>query len=272
MLSYQHGYHAGNASDVLKHFCLFSILRSLLRKDTPFHIFDGNAGAGVYDLSSVASRKTGEATDGIEKVLRAIECNAEEVPDTVKEWHTHLARMSKKLPRGKAYPGSPAWTQSLMRDEDRATLFELHPREVEKLKEWRGKDRRFQIHKQDSYQHLPNYLPPKERRGLILIDPSYERLEEYELVPALLKACLKKFSSGIYLVWYPVVARGRSELLLKAIEEMKVPNTVHLRLNLRKESDTIGMNSTGIVILGSPPRLTGRFEEALLWFSRVLGR
>jgi 23S rRNA (adenine2030-N6)-methyltransferase len=201
LLSYQHGYHAGNAADVHKHLTLVLLLQKLRAKDAAFCFVDAHAGRGLYDLDSEAARKTGEAAHGILKLVAATD-----PPASVCDYLDLVAGHNRPGSH-RFYPGSALLAQALLREQDRALLLELHPQEVLALKEAMARDRRVSVHKRDCFEGLPALLPPRIRRGLVLLDPSYEIRSEYETVIDLLEQSLSRWSNGIYLLWYPLPRR-----------------------------------------------------------------
>ncbi len=270
MLSYQHGYHAGNASDVLKHLVLYLVLQSLLKKDTPFHYYDSHAGAGLYNLRSLESLKTGESKTGIEQVEALALKDPGAVPDVLHSWLGELQKIRSKLSVSDQYPGSPHWVRHFMREQDRATLLELHPAEYKKLSSWNRKSKAIKILQQDSFEHLPDYLPPKERRGIVLIDPSYEVKTDYSTVGRLVQDCRKRFANGVYLIWYPVVEKGEDRQLLSIIEQQKIPESLQVELVLRPERKGLGISATGMLILNSPWKLDEQVASSVSWLKSCL--
>jgi 23S rRNA (adenine2030-N6)-methyltransferase len=174
MLSYQHVYHAGNPADVHKHLALVMLLRRLRQKEEPFSFIDTHAGRGLYDLESAEARKTREAETGVLRLALT-----DDAPDSVRDYLSLLSARNRQGPI-RFYPGSAAIAHAMLRDEDRAILLELHPQEAAALRQFVRLDRRFSLHVRDCYEALPALLPPPIRRGLVLIDPSYEMKGEYE--------------------------------------------------------------------------------------------
>lgn len=199
-MNYRHGYHAGNFADVVKHIALIAILAHLKKKDASFAVIDTHAGRGAYDLSGEQARKTGEAANGI-GLLKKL---AAPLPDA-------LAAYLDIAGPGKTYPGSPLITARLMRPSDRLVAIEKHPEEAELLKDVLAPWRKANVEVADGYARLPKLLPPAERRGLVLIDPPFEALDEFEQLAAALRAAYRRFATGIYLVWYPIKAQAGAE-------------------------------------------------------------
>jgi len=193
-MNYRHIYHAGNFGDVFKHAILTLLIQNLLRKDTSFCYLDTHAGIGVYNLLSTAAQKTKEYESGIVKLLKC-----ENYP---KELDTYLG-IVKKLHEG-YYPGSPYIVRSLLRPIDRMILLELHDDDIITLKQQFWNDKQVAVHHYDGYQGLKAFLPPKEHRGLVFMDPPFEQPNEFDQIIVALKMATKRWATGIYAVWYPI--------------------------------------------------------------------
>jgi 23S rRNA (adenine2030-N6)-methyltransferase len=199
-MNYRHGYHAGNFADVVKHIALVAILSHLKKKDAPFAVIDTHGGRGAYDLAGEQAQKTGEAANGIGR-LRAM---AGDVPPM-------LAAYIDCAGQGGVYPGSPLIAARLMRPQDRLVAIEKHPEEAALLRAALAPWRRASVEAADGYARLSKLLPPPERRGLILIDPPFEAVDEFEQLATALRAAYRRFATGIYLVWYPVKSQSAAE-------------------------------------------------------------
>ena len=198
MLSYRHSYHAGNFADVLKHIVQVAIIEYLKKKDKPFTVHDTHAGAGSYTIASDHMQKTGEYRDGIARLL--------DNRTGVGVIDQYVALVKKLNPVGKLteYPGSPLISASLLREQDRLQCSELHSTDFELLQRRFADDKRVRVEKLDAWQGFKAMLPPQHRRGLVLIDPSYEMEADYlGLLPALQMA-MERFSTATYAIWYPV--------------------------------------------------------------------
>ena len=215
MLSYQHIFHAGNHADILKHSVLIYVLKALNKKDKAYAFFDTHAASGLYDLTDNRSLKTGEAEKGI-KSLKA----SEDCPLLLKDY---LDFVGPYL-RDSRYPGSPEIERSLMRAQDTLILSELHPQEIENLKENMKRQRlgdqgskasafpSIQIHKRSGWEMLKALTPPAAKRGAVLIDPSYEEAADYKDAADTICAVHKKWSNGIIMLWYPLLAHREDEI------------------------------------------------------------
>jgi len=274
MLSYRHAFHAGNHADVLKHLTQVLILQSLLRKDKSFFYLDTHAGAGLYDLRSESAAKTAEYADGIAKVLVK-----PSPPEVVKNYLSLIRDMN---PQGygsaelRHYPGSPWVAQCLLRKQDRSELFELHPSDSRILRNnmleaRRDVRRRINVHQENGFHQLRAALPPVEKRGLILIDPPYEVKSDYETVVQAVQNGYKRFATGIYAVWYPVVQRKRIDVLEQQFKESGIKNVVLIEMNVRPDSEEFGMTGSGMVVVNPPWQLVDDLKSALPWIVDCLG-
>lgn len=255
MLSYRHSFHAGNFADLLKHLVLVEVLGYLVSKEKPFDYIDTHAGAGIYRLTSAHAEKTGEYQEGIARI-----------------WTNHHPALSRYLaavraanPSGElsCYPGSPKIAASFLRAQDHGWLFELHPTDVKLLEEAFHSNRQCQVRQQDGFQGLLSLLPPKSRRGVVLIDPSYELKEDYERVFTVIEAAVRKFATGIYLLWVPVVDRKRVDHLERQFRKGSIRNVLLLELGIRNDSDGHGMTSSCLLVVNPPWKLCGQMEEIL---------
>ncbi len=207
MLSYQHIFHAGNHADLLKHSVLIQVLESLNKKDKPYTFFDTHAASGLYDLKDNRSLKTGEASKGI--VLFA---DKTDMPQAFADYVTFV----QKYLKDSLYPGSPEIERSFMRKQDSLILSELHPQEIENLRNNMKKGGTLQpdiqIHNRNGWEMLKALTPPATKRGAALIDPSYEEVSDYKMAADTICAVHKKWSNGIIMLWYPLLAHRESEI------------------------------------------------------------
>ena len=263
MLSYQHVYHAGNPADVHKHLALVIVLRHLRQKGTPFCFIDAHAGRGLYDLESAAARKTGEAETGILRLALA-----DDAPAPVRDYLSILSACNRQGTL-RFYPGSGAIAQAMMRDDDRAILLELHPQEAAALRQFIRPDSRFSLHVRDCYEALPALLPPPIRRGLVLIDPSYEMKREYEDIVQLLGRALRRWANGIYLLWYPILPEARHRRLLREVESLAAPKTLVSEYVFSASAS--GLQGSGLVLLNAPWQFGAELDTAMQHIIDVLG-
>jgi 23S rRNA (adenine2030-N6)-methyltransferase len=266
MLSYRHGFHAGNAADVQKHSVLLFCLEYLKQKEKPFLCIDTHSGAGLYALSGYAA-KNREWEGGIGR-LRAAEIT---LPGMLENYRRLIAADPLK------YPGSPEIIRRLIRPRDRAVCFELHPEELRLLSGHLGNDRRFSVRGEDGLAGLKGLLPPASRRGLVLIDPSYEEKTDYTKVPEILNDALRRFSAGVYIVWYPLLARHEEagqfpeKLLGLSTGNRCLAELYTAPQNRPPENSPRGMYGSGLVIFNPPWTLRGALEETLPVLAARLG-
>lgn len=266
MLSYRHAFHAGNFADVLKHIVLIQLIDYLEKKDQPFCCIDTHAGAGDYALNSAYALKNSEFSTGIEKLWRR-----DNLPDAVASYVQIIknANPSGSLTR---YLGSPLIMQQMLRKIDRLFLYELHSTEVKLLTSVIGRDKRTKIFHADGLKNSISLLPPQERRGLILIDPSYELKTDYTDIPKALIAMHKRFATGTYALWYPVVDRSRNQALERAIQTSGIKNIQLFELGIANDSDGHGMTASGMIIINPPWTLMAQMQSVLPWLVEVLGQ
>lgn len=258
MLSYQHEYHAGNHADVLKHAGLALTLGALQRKDTPLRVFDVHAGAGLYDLQSREARRNAEHEGGIERVL------ARSAPPREVETYLAAVRAANTGPKLRRYPGSPWLARQLLRPNDHLVLMERHPRALGALRSALGNDTRTHIHARDCFEGLPALVPPPERRGLVLIDPSYEVKEELAQVAELLTNCYARWPGGTYMIWYPLLRDRRAERFPTKIAGLGIRKIYRAELEIEAPSFD-GMRGSGLLIVNLPFGLESSFGALLGW-------
>ena len=255
MLSYRHGYHAGNAADVLKHFILTYILDYIKKKDKGFIFIDSHAGAGKYLISDPYMQKNKEYLQGIKKILQLKNDNIflKKYLDLIKS-----INFNSEL---KIYPGSCYLAARSLRPNDNLYFFELHPKEFLNLKKNFENDSRVIIENRDSYQRLNKLLPPKEKRAVILIDPSYELKDEYEKVLKMLSDCYKKFPLGVYIIWYPVLKSKKSEKFIFNVLKKNYKNLSHVEMITDNLNN--GMQGSGLFILNCPWSIENDIKKSL---------
>ena len=255
MLSYRHGYHAGNAADVLKHFILTYVLDYIKKKDKGFIFIDSHAGAGKYLISDPYMQKNKEYLQGIKKILQLKNDNIflKKYLDLIKS-----INFNSEL---KIYPGSCYLAARSLRPNDNLYFFELHPKEFLNLKKNFENDSRVIIENRDSYQRLKKLLPPKEKRAVILIDPSYELKDEYEKVLEMLSDCYKKFPLGVYIIWYPVLKNKKSEKFIFNVLKKNYKNLSHVEMITDNLNN--GMQGSGLFILNCPWSIENDIKKSL---------
>ena len=272
-MNYRHAFHAGNFADVLKHAVLARILVHLKRKEAPFRFIDTHAGAGRYDLLGDEARRSPEWREGIARVLTA------RPPAPVGELlRPYLQAVGPHDAEGRpvAYPGSPAIAQTLMRAQDRIALCEANQDEREALIAALGRDRRLSIVSTDGYIALNAYLPPKERRGVILIDPPFEAAGEAGGIVHALERALSKWPTGAYVAWRPIRDARDDARFLNAVAALGAPNILRLELDIGP--GPIGahgqerLTRAGLLVVNPPHPLVGEARTLLPWLAQTLGR
>jgi 23S rRNA (adenine2030-N6)-methyltransferase len=264
MLSYRHAFHAGNHADVLKHAVLVLVLEYLKQKDKPLLFVDTHAGAGRYDLTSPWAQKIGEFEGGIGRLL---ECQP--LPGELRAY-VGLIKSLNRNQRLQCYPGSPWLAAELLRPQDRARLFELHPADFEPLGSLFRGDRRIKVEQQDGFKALPALLPPAQRRALVLIDPPYEVKQDYATVVRVLRAAWRRFPIGVYLLWYPVVRRASVERLERDLEVSGLRDVLLAELAVAPAGRE-GMQGSGLIIVNPPWTLKPQLQTLLAFLADALG-
>lgn len=244
-MNYRHAFHAGNFADVFKHTVLALLLKSLARKDAPFCYLDTHAGAGRYDLLGEAARKTGEYRDGIERLWNNPPLSGLE---------DYLAAVRAMNPAGtlRYYPGSPTVARCLLRSQDRMVLIEQHPEEYERLQAEFAGDRRVTVQRQDGYAALKAFLPPREKRGLVLIDPPYESTDEYAQAVDGLRVAHARWSTGVYAIWYPIKDRAPVERFHRQLAASGIRKILVAEFCPYPADSAFRLNGCGMVIVNPP--------------------
>jgi len=268
MLSYRHAFHAGNHADVLKHFLLVQLVRHLAQKDKPFWVVDTHAGAGLYSLEAGFATKLAEFADGIGRLWAR-----SDLPAPLAEY-VDLVRSLNPDGQLRHYPGSPWLALQLLRDQDQLRLFERHSSDSQLLQEnFRGAGRHVQVTPGDGFAGLKACLPPGPRRGLVLIDPSYETRDDYGKVVSALKDALGRFATGTYAVWYPQLARTEARQLPERLRHLPLKGWLDVSLTVREPSpEGIGMHGSGMFLVNPPYTLPGMLREIMPYLVRVLGQ
>lgn len=259
-MNYRHAYHAGNFADVLKHSVLVALLESLKHKQTPLCYLETHAGAGRYQLAGAEAQKTGEYVNGVGRLL-----GATRLPSAL---HVYLnlvrslnARASGQLAE---YPGSPLLAALLLRESDRAQLCELADAEAASLRLEFRDDGRFAVHQRDGYAALKGLLPPKERRGLILVDPPYEaQVQEFSLIAEALKPAFKRFPAGVYAVWYPIKLRQQVAPFHRWLKGCGMRKIAIAELCIHPDNSALRLNGCGMAVINAPWKFDRTLQEIL---------
>jgi 23S rRNA (adenine2030-N6)-methyltransferase len=268
MLAYRHAFHAGNRADVLKHVALTVILRAMLRKGTPLFYLDTHAGAGRYDLGAEPAATSAEFRHGIERVRAAAHDTPGAVPAGVQAY-LDLVEAALRASRRPGYPGAAAIAQALLRESDRLVLVEQHPAEVAALTKCFAGGRNVQVVEGDGYARLSSLLPPREGRGLVLIDPAYELRAEPDRVVAGLREAFARFRHGTYLIWYPRAGKLDWNALRDRIR--RLARTQLLDLTLGAPHARGGEITSGVLLVNPPWSALQELEASHRWLAAAVG-
>ena len=268
MLSYLHAYHAGNFADVLKHSILIHTLDYLAQKPKPYFYLDTHSGPGLYKLSDSESQKNEEYLNGIAPLWQS-----KNLPPPIVRYKQVIQQCNQEnnSQNLEYYPGSPWIAANLTQEFDRLNFCELHPRESESLANNFQHDHRIKQFNQDGFQRAITSLPPKERRGMVLIDPPYEIKQDYERVVEVLITSHKRFATGTYAIWYPVVKRQTIQKMLNDIQHSGIRNIQLFELGLQPDTSERGMTSSGMIVINPPWTLWQAMEESLPFLAKQLG-
>ena len=268
MFSYRHGFHAGNHADVLKHLVLAQMLAYLTAKEAPLWFVDTHAGAGAYSLESDFARKKGEFKDGIGRLW-----DREDLPSVLQ---SYLEQVKALNPDGslRHYPGSPQIALQMLRKQDHLQLFELHTTESKLLQLHFAKaGRRVSVQASDGFAGLKSVLPPASRRGLVLLDPSYEDKDDYRKVLASLRDALERFATGVYAVWYPLIQRQEAQDLPSQLKQLASGDWLQVSLTVKAPAeDGLGLHGSGMFVLNPPWNLEATLQPVMPALVRLLGQ
>lgn len=269
-MNYRHLYHAGNFADVVKHIVLVGLITSLLRKDNAFCFLDTHAGPGYYDLLSEPAKKNKEYLNGIMKILAQ-----ENPPSLVKRYLGSIQKINSRLSQSRFaslryYSGSPGIVRSFLRPQDKIIATELHPDEYQALKTTYNTDKQIAIHRLDGFQGLKAFLPPKERRGLVLIDPPYENPDEFKHLIAALGFALKRWETGIYAIWYPIKERLPIDHFHQVLKETVQRTTLVIELSIYPEDLPGHLNGCGMLIINPPWKFDQEMSKIMPWLWKTL--
>jgi len=257
-MNYRHLYHAGSFSDVVKHIVLIAVLDALKRKETSLCYLDTHAGIGLYPLQSVQALKTQEYQTGIAQLISA---DVNHAPDIVCRYIALIKNIHH--PELSFYPGSPCIAQSLLRQQDALILSELHPDDYQTLKINMGQDARISIHHTDAYLAMKAFLPPKQKRGLVLIDPPFEKIDEFEKMIHALQSALTHWRSGHFMVWYPLKNLAQINQFYRSLRAFTVESfKIHFHLNHADETGK--MTACGILLINPPWKVKELLQETVL--------
>jgi 23S rRNA (adenine2030-N6)-methyltransferase len=264
MLAYRHLFHAGNFADVFKHALLAQLLLALAKKDKPFFCLDTHAGIGRYDLTHAWARKNAEFKNGIALLW--------ERRDAPPAFAPYLAAVRAENADGelRCYPGSPRIMRGLMRAHDRAALTELNRKDCAALGELFAGDRQVQVRLLDGYQALKAFLPPAERRGLVLIDSSFDRAHEFSRLTRGLVDAHEKFATGVYALWYPLMEPTAMRAFERGIVATGIRKIYQAELAVQPREWTLTMRGCGLLIVNPPFGFDKTARAMLDWLWPVL--
>ena len=266
MLSYRHAFHAGNFADVLKHSVLSLIVEYMTNKDKGYTYIDSHSGAGLYSLADQYAQKTGEYLQGIAKLL-----NKHDLPELLLPYMA-IIRYVNNDDEINCYPGSPCIAKHFSRRQDNAHLFELHPTDIQHLREFCQPWPKSFVKQADGYQGLLGLLPPPSRRGVILIDPPYELKEDYTKAVLTVINAYKKFATGTYILWYPVVKRPLIDGMVENFKQSAIKDLLRVEFCQRADSDAYGMTGSGLFIVNPPWKLAAQLTEILPYLQAHIGQ
>lgn len=266
MLAYRHLFHAGNFADVFKHALLTRLLLLLARKDKPFRYVDTHAGLGSYDLSHAWARKLSEHQDGITRVW-----GRKDVP---KLFAPYLDAVRAENPDGnlRYYPGSPQIARRLLRPDDRLLLSELNPDDCKVLAKRFERDRRAVVHCLDGYQTLKAHLPPTERRGLILIDSSFDRGGEFARLTRGVVEGYGRFATGVYVLWYPLMEPAAMHGFERGLAATGIRKMLQLELSVMPDSWSVSLRGCGLIVVNPPYGFEQEARPMLDWLEPILSQ
>jgi 23S rRNA (adenine2030-N6)-methyltransferase len=273
-MNYRHAFHAGGFADVIKHIVLVRILIYLQDKQAPFRVIDTHAGAGLYDLTSDEARRGGEWLTGIARVMQA---RFSEAAEPLVRPYLDIVRAFNTQRELKAYPGSPLIARALLRPQDRLTACEVEPKARKRLIDALRRDTQARVVDLDGWLALPAFVPPKERRGLVLIDPPYEQKDEFERLARGFSEAFAKWPTGSYLLWYPVKSRRATDSLARHVADVvgagpSPGKALRLEFSVAPQATGTALASAGLLIVNPPWTLAGELKAILPELEKPLGQ
>lgn len=268
-MNYQHEFHAGNFADVFKHAVLCRILHYLRSKPAAFRVIDTHAGAGLYDLTSEKAKRGGEWQSGIGKLMEA------QLPQPVADLlspYLEVVRALNERDRLRVYPGSPALARAWLRPQDRLVACELEGKAAAALGRNLSGDIRIKTLTLDGWTALNAYVPPKERRGVVLVDPPFEADSDFTLLVRGLEAAHRKWATGIYALWYPIKGRREPDMLAKRLRRLALAKTLRAEILVASLTDLTRLNGAGMIVVNPPWTLETELSALLPALTGILGR
>jgi 23S rRNA (adenine2030-N6)-methyltransferase len=273
-MNYRHAFHAGGFADVIKHIVLVRILLYLQEKPAPFRVIDTHAGAGLYDLTGEEAQRSGEWLTGIARIMQA---RFSETTLPLLKPYLDIVRAFNPNRDLKAYPGSPLIARALLRPQDRLTACEVELSARKRLIDALRRDTQARVVDLDGWLALPAFVPPNERRGLVLIDPPYEQKDEFERLAEGFAEAYAKWPTGSYLLWYPVKSRRATDTLARHVAEIVAASkpagkAVRLEFSVAPQAADAALVSTGLLIVNPPWTLLGELKAILPELEKPLGQ
>lgn len=263
-MNYRHSYHAGNFADVLKHALLCWIVRYLQQKEAPLALIDSHAGAGLYDLDGTEAGKTGEAENGIVRLLAR-----DDAPAALKPYLDLVRAANAQAPGRRLYPGSPALMTAVARKSDRVVAVELHPDDAKVLSETLEAKPRLQVVTGDGYRVLHKQVPPIEKRGLVLIDPPFEAEDEFERLAKAFIAAHRKWPTGVYMLWFPIKHEDDAARFTAELANAAIPKLTLVTLDVARAE---GLSATGLILANAPYTLEAEWRDTMPWLAQTLAQ
>ena len=286
MFSYRHAFHAGNHADVLKHTTLIATLRHLTQKDVALMVMDTHAGAGLYRLDGDYAQTSGEASEGVQRLQALAGAELDALAPSIKDYLEVVANFNARGSQ-RVYPGSPFIIQHLLRAHDKLKLFELHPTDAKTLSANVAQldaGRQVTVLREDGFESPRKFLPPPSRRALLLCDPSYEIKSDYARVADLVAEALKRFATGTYAVWYPIIPRPEAHDLPRRLKTLATKASrpwLHATLTVKSsklvadaqgEIQRPGLPASGMFLINPPHTLKPALQAALPQLAKLLAQ
>ena len=267
-MNYSHAFHAGNFADVLKHVVLTRLVEYLKKKDAAFRVIDTHAGIGTYDLSGEIAKRSPEYKDGIGRLLAA------ELPNKAVPLLAPYLDVIRDLNPGEkltTYPGSPLLVRRLLRPQDRLSALELHPEYAERLGALFAGDVQVRVIHLDGWLALNAHVPPKEKRGLVLVDPPFEERGEFDRLLDGLAKGHGKFATGVYALWYPLKDTRAVHDFISALRDCGIPRILRAEVSVRPASNPPRLHGSGMIVVNPPYTLEGELRILLPALAQILG-
>ncbi len=275
MLSYRHAFHAGNHADVLKHYVLSLVLAHTAKKDKPFWYIDTHAGAGMYSLDTGYATQNAEFEQGISKLIAT-----SDLPSPLADFVAHIQSFNTpslntqplNMSTPTLYPGSPTIAEKYCRADDKMRLFELHPNDFKLLSaNFSGMGKQVKVELQNGFDGIKACLPPPSRRAVVLIDPPYEDKQDYQHVVDAMEGSLKRFATGTYIIWHPMLQRPEPGEMIESLMRLNVVDWLHVSLSIHAPSaEGYGMHGSGLFIINPPWTLSNTLRDTLPALVKIL--